>query len=121
MSEVTTPALRTTLSGGISGAYNLGMLLAFASGALARDAPSGWRWVAAGSSALPLGGFALLLLAAPESPAWLVTRGREGEARRALRWLRGPGAEVEEEMEILRKSYADARKREKAAGADAKE
>ena len=89
--------------------------------ALARDAPSGWRWVAAGSAAMPLGGFALLLLAAPESPAWLVTQGREGEARRALGWLRGRGAEGEEDMEIRKKSYAEARKREKVAGADAKE
>lgn len=38
----------------------------------------------------------------PESPTFLAVSGRESEARRVLRRLRGPSADVEEEMEVLR-------------------
>ncbi len=86
VSEVTTPRLRTTLSGGISGAYNLGMLAVFAAGAIVApdddddgnvggdDVDRSWRLLAAASAVLPISALVLLLFAVPESPAWLVTK-----------------------------------------------
>ena len=44
---------------------------------------------------------------APNSPYWLVERGREEEARKSLRMLRGPDYDLEEELaEIVAKKRA---------------
>nr|CAD7461123.1 unnamed protein product [Timema tahoe] len=57
-------------------------------------------WLAVASAVLPL-----LFLASftwmPESPVYLVARGRDAEAERALRWLRGTG-DVREELKLLK-------------------
>jgi len=37
----------------------------------------------------------------PESPFYLVERGREDEARRALQWLRGKDYDIEEEYQAM--------------------
>jgi SP family arabinose:H+ symporter-like MFS transporter len=57
-----------------------GILLAyFVNWAFAGVGPSNWRWMF-GMGALPSVVFFLLLLRVPESPRWLVKKGREGEA-----------------------------------------
>lgn len=60
-----------------------------------------WFVIAAGSAVLALvhGG---VMLALPESPNFLAVQGREEDARRVLRWLRGPGADVDAELVLLR-------------------
>ena len=61
-----------------------GILLAyFVNWAFAGVGPSNWRWMF-GMGALPSVVFFLLLLSVPESPRWLVKKGREGEALRVL-------------------------------------
>ena len=50
---------------------------------------AGWRWMFA-SEALPAALFLGLLFFVPESPRWLVKRGREGEAHRVLARAAGP-------------------------------
>jgi len=61
-----------------------GILLAyFVNWIFAGAGPSNWRWMYA-SGAVPSILFFLLLLRVPESPRWLVKRGREAEAGRVL-------------------------------------
>ena len=42
----------------------------------------------------------------PESPVWLMRRGRESDARLTLRWLRGVNYDIEPEMEELKQIVA---------------
>ncbi|XP_046981301.1 facilitated trehalose transporter Tret1-2 homolog [Schistocerca americana] len=58
----------------------------------------------------------LLLLAlfvwAPESPVLLVAKGKELQARRALRWLRGPRADVDGEVAKIKELVAESASRD---------
>ncbi|XP_050699276.1 solute carrier family 2, facilitated glucose transporter member 6-like [Eriocheir sinensis] len=60
-----------------------------------------WYVIAGGLAVLALvyGG---AMLAVPESPNFLAVQGREEEARRVLRRFRGPGADVDAELALLR-------------------
>ncbi|MEW5901670.1 MAG: sugar porter family MFS transporter [Acidobacteriota bacterium] len=61
-----------------------GILLAyFVNWIFAGAGPANWRWMY-GTGALPSFVFFILLLRVPESPRWLVKKGREEEARRVL-------------------------------------
>jgi len=95
------------MSAGIGGFYSLGVLVAFVVGALFN-----WRILAGVSAALPLFG-AMALLALPESPSWYIIKGRDADALASLSWLRGPAANVQGELEILRQSYSGTLKRQK--------
>merc|ERR1711884_114547 len=46
--------------------------------------------------------FLLLCWRLPESPVWLMRKGREEEARQTLAWLRGGKYDIEPEVEELR-------------------
>ena len=50
--------------------------------------------------------FLLLCWRLPESPVWLMRRGREGEARQTLAWLRGGAYDIEPEVEEIREVIA---------------
>jgi len=51
----------------------------------------------------------MLLIAAPESPRWLLAAGREMEALRALQYLRGMNARVELEVRALQQALTGER------------
>jgi len=68
---------------------------------------AGWRWMFA-SEAIPAGLFLVLLLRVPDTPRWLVMRGRDAEALDLLRRLTGEREaratllEIEESLVVRR-------------------
>jgi len=50
----------------------------------------------------------------PETPAWLASRGRTDEAKKALLWLRGPGFNVDKEYQELCESNAKRKERKES-------
>lgn len=94
--EVTQPHLRGTLSALASVGVSLGVLLEYSVGSCVS-----WRLLAGLSSIVP--SLALLLtLLAPESPAWLVSRGRHQEASDSLFRVRGANCDVQRELDDMR-------------------
>lgn len=60
---------------------------------------SGWRWMF-GIGILPAVLFALFLIPIPESPRWLIEKGRENQAKRILEKVGGPDFSVSEFVSI---------------------
>ena len=74
----------------------LGILLTYVIGAFVR-----WNvlaWILAAFPALLVGAMCFM----PETPAWLLTKNRESEAREALQFLRGEHTDVGPEFERLK-------------------
>ncbi|RZF43733.1 hypothetical protein LSTR_LSTR009156 [Laodelphax striatellus] len=61
--------------------------------------------------------FMLCFVWMPESPAYLVSKGKDEEARRALRWLRGPDYQHEVELSLMKDSMEN-QKRNQASFMD---
>ncbi|KAG8231748.1 hypothetical protein J437_LFUL012026 [Ladona fulva] len=80
--EISSPKLRGMLVCWNSVAISLGVLLVYMLGAFLP-----WRLVAGLSASFPVLS-AILLMTMPESPVWLLTKGRVDEARRALTFYR---------------------------------
>ncbi|MHC9420267.1 sugar porter family MFS transporter [Sphingomonas citri] len=95
LAEVAPPARRGAIVGSFQISIVTGILLAYASnaavGALLADAAAAWRWKL-GLTALPAALFQLLLVAVPDSPRWLMLRGRRDEAAAAALLLHGDPA-----------------------------
>lgn len=74
--------------------WTVGYALAFIIGALLKSTgPDAWRWILA-SSAIPAGVIFALRLKIPESPLWLIQRGRTEEARHVIRRRIGKNIEL---------------------------
>jgi len=90
----------------------LGILLAYLSnwliGAWKPDGDA-WRWML-GIEALPAAAFFGLLFLTPESPRWLLGRGRGDEARRVLEAVGVDGGGVAAEMVSIRRSLQEAQR-----------
>ncbi|MDI3406443.1 MFS transporter [Streptomyces cavernicola] len=115
MAEFTPRKHRGVLLGGLLVMWFAGGSIAYIAGeAMLSLGDDGWRWMLA-SAALPATVIVLLRLGTPESPRWLVKKGRTVEAEKILKDVFGPEATLadlgEEEREnvdvkaILRSGY----------------
>ena len=83
-----------------------GILLSYSVNYLLTGAgPTNWRWMFA-SAALPSAAFLLTLLFIPESPRWLMQKGREQEAERFLAQIVGAQAAATE-IEAIRAAISE--------------
>lgn len=83
VAEVTTPKLRGLLAATGSSCIILGVFSQFVMGTFLK-----WRHMALINTAFPVLSI-ILLFFVPESPHWLIRKGRLEEAKRAFQWLRG--------------------------------
>lgn len=90
---------RGVLLGAFSVLWTVGYVAASFAGHLALEAHvDGWRWLLA-SSALPAFAILLLRIGTPESPRWLLRRGRREEAMAIVHRLFGPHVTLQEEKQ----------------------
>lgn len=83
-----------------------GILLSYSVNYLLTGAgPANWRWMFA-SAALPSIAFFLTLLFIPESPRWLMQKGREQEAKHFLAQIVGPQA-ASAEIDAIRSAISE--------------
>nr|XP_015837123.1 PREDICTED: LOW QUALITY PROTEIN: facilitated trehalose transporter Tret1-2 homolog [Tribolium castaneum] len=95
VSEIAAPSIRGGLSGMLKVAGHAGVLVAYAAGAFLD-----WRqlaWLIAVAPAM----MCVAMWKVPESPGFLVLRGRDDEAEKALRWLRGDSTDLRFELAVL--------------------
>lgn len=96
ISEIASPDIRGFLSAIQKMSGHLGIMISFSLGAYLN-----WRQLAMLVSVAPMMLF-LTVIYIPETPSFLVLKGREQEAYRALQWLRGPHNSVELELETIK-------------------
>jgi putative MFS transporter len=89
---------RGSLLASLNAVWTVGFVAAYVVGYFLQDlGPEVWRWMLA-SSAVPAALVLLLRLGTPESPRWLLSKGRVEEARRVVREYIDPNADVEDLM-----------------------
>ncbi|MFB5191841.1 MFS transporter [Alicyclobacillus fastidiosus] len=77
-------------------AYYIGSTVAYIVGQVMLNiGPDAWRWILA-SSAIPAIILVLLRMGTPESPRWLLQKGRKSEAEQVLKQVYGPTASLED-------------------------
>ncbi|CAH0592400.1 unnamed protein product [Chrysodeixis includens] len=99
LGESIQPEVRGTLGLFPTAIGNIGILLCYTAGKYLN-----WYQLAYLGAALPIP-FFILMLMIPETPRWYISRGRHEEARKALRWLRGKNAKIDNEMRDI--GYTD--------------
>eukprot|EP00095_Tigriopus_kingsejongensis_P008180 snap_masked-scaffold405_size181423-processed-gene-0.0 protein:Tk08180 transcript:snap_masked-scaffold405_size181423-processed-gene-0.0-mRNA-1 annotation:"facilitated trehalose transporter tret1-like isoform x2" len=100
--EIATTDMRGFLGCLVQGMGSLGIVFTFCAGAVLD-----WKWLAI-ANALWVIPFAIGMYFAPESPRWLVLKGKEYSAKKSLEWLRGrsnPKA-IDEEIEAIKRDIA---------------
>ncbi|WP_434512487.1 MFS transporter [Desulfitobacterium sp. AusDCA] len=105
VTEFTPTKYRALSVGFISAVWYVGATFADIVGYLLIAIPGGWRWML-GSSAIPCLIILLGRWGTPESPRWLVCKGRVAEATAVVKKIFGPDAEVDLGEQIEKTRYA---------------
>ena len=92
IAEVVPAHLRGMLGSVFQLAITAGLLLSYVVGVFVH-----WRWLAL-IGAIPPALLTVLMFSMPETPRWSLRKNRRSEALSALKWLRGPEADIEEEF-----------------------
>ncbi|MBS0029242.1 sugar porter family MFS transporter [Chitinophaga sp. 22321] len=109
IAEIAPPKWRGRLVAFYQMAIVIGILLAYFSNYLFDGlGVNNWRWMFA-SQAAPSLLFLLLLLAVPETPRWLIMKGRKGEAEKILKKISG-NIPVEKAVGEIEESFQHADK-----------
>lgn len=96
VTEIAVPEIRGCLSSVLKILSQIGILISFSIGAYFN-----WYQLALMIAAAPiLLFFALFFI--PETPSSLLLRGKEQEAEESLQWLRGPEADIRQELATIR-------------------
>jgi sugar porter (SP) family MFS transporter len=104
IAEIAPPAHRGRLAGMFQFNIVFGIVIAYASNALlAGLGANAWRWMV-GVAAVPSLIYTVLAMGLPESPRWLVSRGRDAAAIRVLNRVRpeASDAEIRAEADSMR-------------------
>jgi len=101
-------------------ALNVGIVLGFASGAVFYDLPAdtAWRYMFGMGAILPTVMIFLALFVMPESPRWLVSKGKEDKAKSVLQKLYPPNYNVDQIIYEIKESIEREVSAEKAMGWD---
>ena len=101
-------------------ALNVGIVLGFASGAVFYDLPAdtAWRFMFGMGAILPTIMIFLALFVMPESPRWLVSKGKEDKAKCVLQKLYPPNYNVDQIIYEIKESIECEVSAEKAMGWD---
>ncbi len=100
IAELAPPSVRGAQTSLFQVMITIGTLLAYLVGHLLGP-DHAWRWML-GLAAAPAVLFFFAMLCLPESPRWLLTRGREADARAVLRKVRADEAAVDAEIADIR-------------------
>ncbi len=92
ITETATKDMRGTLGAFYQTSTLSGLIISYSIGILIS-----WQWLAVVCTAIPLV-MMVSMVSCPESPRWLLKNGKHQEALQALRWLRGPNRNVENEI-----------------------
>ncbi|XP_074607589.1 solute carrier family 2, facilitated glucose transporter member 8-like [Acropora palmata] len=92
IAEVVPARLHGMLGSVFQLAITAGLLLSYVVGVFVH-----WRWLAL-IGAIPPALLTVLMFSMPETPRWSLRKNRRSEALSALKWLRGPEADIEEEF-----------------------
>ncbi|XP_043277196.1 facilitated trehalose transporter Tret1-2 homolog isoform X2 [Venturia canescens] len=96
ISEISMPGIRGCLSAMLKVVSQVGVLLSYIAGSYLNWRQSAWL-VAIAPSMLFVG-----TLFIPETPSYLVLNGRDEEAEGSLKWLRGPQADIRQELQVIK-------------------
>jgi len=94
--EIAHPAMRGSLGTIIGNMFALGSVYTYLTGYFVHS----WRTIA-WLQMIPVSLLGISVAFIPDSPYWLVERGREEDARQSLITLRGDGYNIEEELEEI--------------------
>lgn len=120
IAEISPPSFRGGLVTWSEIGTNVGIVIGFSSGLFFYKAPAdeGWRLMFAMGLIMPLILIYLVLRVMPESPRWLVSQGRDEDAKFVLEKVYPPGHNISEIIDDIKESIQREEEAEKSVGWD---